>query len=66
MLFFRKKSNKKLTLEFMDARGRDVMAMIWEGIWPQRNQAWLGKQVEASHQVFLQTTTNLRSFKRAQ
>ena len=39
MLFFRKKSNKKLTLEFMDARGRDVMAMIWEGIWPQRNQA---------------------------
>ena len=56
----------KKTLEDLDATDRDLMVALWEGIWKQRIQAWLSKPVENPSKLFLQTTTNLRSFKRAQ
>ena len=41
------------------------MASIWEGVWSQRNQAWLQKQTLSPFQLFLQSATNLRSFRKA-
>ena len=50
----------------LEAHDRDLLAPIWEGVWMQRNQAWLDKPVVAPFQLFLQVTTNLRSFRRAE
>ena len=52
----------KKTLKDLDATDRDLMVALWEGIWKQRIQAWLSKPVENPTKLFLQTTTNLRSF----
>ena len=50
----------------MTTRDRQLVAAIWEGVWSQRNQAWLQKPTLSPFQLLLQSAANLRSFKRAQ
>ena len=45
---------------------RELLAVLWEEIWYQRNQKWQGKPTESPTQIFLQTTTRLSCFRRAQ
>ena len=60
----------ELLLEVMggalDDEDCEMLAAAWEGIWLQRNLVWQGKQSLSPPQLFLQVSTNLRCFRRAQ
>ena len=40
------------------------MATVWEEIWNQRNQVWKGKPSDSPAQIFLQSSTRLRCYRR--
>ena len=39
---------------------------MWEEVWSQWNQAWLQKPTLSPFQLFLQSATNMRSFRGVQ